>query len=155
MGRPKGSKNKHKAQVDKKANVKKPCTERVKFKAKFKAKWKKKVYPESKYAREERLKQLPQPVTLKIYKLLGFCPKCGLTIGKGDLEKGKKGIIICPACGYRDRATKLSKEPLRKEHPRNKKEFLDDCQDILESMPKITEEAPETPEEIGRVDTEE
>ena len=38
---------------------------------------------------------------VKIYKFLGYCPKCKAIIGRGDLET--KFIFSCPSCGKRAR----------------------------------------------------
>ena len=143
MSRPYGSVNKkHKA------------NKLGKGKKKWKV-WKKKEYKESaraKYLREE-LEKHP-PTNARVFKLLGYCPKCGMVVGKADLEKGKKNIVICP-CGNRCSVNKLGKGVSKPEDkPRSKREFLEDCIDIVESTSKITEPI-DPPSEIGKMDTEE
>jgi len=111
----------------------------------------KKVYKETsrdKYLREEKEKQ---PKDLRSCKLLGYCPKCNFILGEVDIEKGKKETYVCPSCDHRGRVAGISKESAKKEPKKNRREFLEECQDILESMPKIHEEV-DTPAEIGRAD---
>jgi hypothetical protein len=140
MGRKLGSKNKkHKA------------IEKGKHKGKKWKVWKKKEYKETvraKYLREE-LEKHP-PTNARVFKFLGYCNKCGAMVGEGDREEGKKGIVIC-SCGNRCSVGKLVGEDKKERVIKSKREFLEEGQDILESMPKIAEEAV-VPDEINKMD---
>jgi len=151
MGRKKGSKNKVKKgqKLPERSIEVKGTGKKWKYK-----KWKK-TYKESKYAKHLREEEELHPATgLKICKLMGFCPKCKSILGKMDILKGKKNIILCQVCGFRGRISKLSKEHSKKEI-KSKREHLEDCQDILESMPKVEETPIDLPEDIGKIDREE
>ena len=84
----------------------------------------KKVYPMSDIAmEEERLRDL-HPVITHRYEALGFCPKCKLSLGSGDLVKGKKFIVECPKCGNVTRKKNLLEEIDLGERAKTKKEYL-------------------------------
>jgi transcription elongation factor Elf1 len=65
-------------------------------------------------------------MTVKSYKLLGYCPYCFGMISGVDLEKGKKSIINCWKCGSRCSTKELSSDkPIKVSEIKDKKKYLD------------------------------
>lgn len=139
-GRPKGSKTKIKkiGDVSYSKNGKRlgrppnPKTkiEKVKGKRGRPPKFNKKMgrprkeYPLSEIVQEEnRLREL-HPTISRHYEAFGFCPHCKLSLGSGDLVKGKKFIIQCPKCGNMIRKKNLLESIDLGERAKTKKEYL-------------------------------
>ena len=124
-GRPKGSKNKIQKVKEVKKSVQKGLVKRGRPKgSKNSVKIMGKRGRPKKIIEQARNEDLTNVIT---YKFLGFCPKCEIMIGNTDLEKGKKTVIICPACHTRNKMNKLLvTKKTQRDKPKSKKEFLSD-----------------------------